>query len=239
MDSNELSRLLWQIHQVYARVNELKYQIQFAKHMLRLKTESLKQASDVVAERQASRQKFATIAVELESEANYVAEGLERRREQLDIAKSPREYDSLKLQIELDEAKSDRLTEEAIVALSHLEESEAALEEAQKIWRGCQTAWEMASNDCKTIEADALQKIQESLKSAGVLSERLPRDHASIVTRLVKDGNEPMAPIVDGVCCGYCQEGLPPDVVLKVREGKALCCLSCGKLLFIPAGDVS
>ena len=238
MDPNEISLVMRQIYQAFVRVNELNYQVQFAKHMLRLKTEKLEQAGEVVAARQASRQKLATIAHELESETSFVAEGLQRRRKQLDAAKSPREYDSLKLQIELDEVKSDRLTDETITALSHLEESETALEEAQKNWQACQNAWETARNDCESIETDALQKIQKALEDSKNLSKDLPKDHANILTRLFREGNEPLAPIVDDAYCGSCHEGLPPDAVLKVKEGMALCCFSCGKLLFFSNEDV-
>ena len=247
VDPNEISQSLHQIYQAFMHVNELNYQIQFAKHMLRLKSEKLEHASEVLAERQASRQELATIARELESKTSLVSEGLQRRRRQLDGAKSPREYDSLKLQIELDEANSDRLTDETLIALSRLEESEAALEEAQKVWQDCRNAWETASKDCQSIETDALQKIQKALEVSKNLSKELPRDHANIIARFLKAGNdlivkagdEPIAPIIDDVYCGSCHEGLPPDVVLKVKEGMALCCFSCGKLLFIPNGDVS
>ena len=239
MDSKEISRSMNQVYHAFLRVNELNYQIQRAKHTLRLKTERLTEASAVLAERQASYDKFALVAQELERETEFVAENLRRRREQLNAAKSSREYDSLKLQIEMDEAKSDRLTDETISALSNLEESEVALADAKKAWQDRQTVWETATKEFKSIEAEGRRNIQKTLEDARILTADLPKDHANAIARNLKNGNEPIAPVVDDAYCGACNEGLPPDVVLKIKEGAALCCYSCGKLLFIPDGDVS
>ena len=233
MNAKEVSQIMNQIHQAFLRINELNYRIQRARHEVVIKAEGLKKAENLLTERQASHQKLEIVAQELEHEADFVSRGLKRRREQLNVAKSAREYDSLKLQIEMDEAKSNRLTDETIVALSNLEKSEIELAEIQKRYKDDLTAWETANKEFHLTEAETLQEIQKTLERSKKLSENLPMEHGSIIARLVNDGNEPLAPIIDDLYCGSCNEGLPPEVVLNVKEGSALCCASCGRLLFI------
>ncbi len=239
MDANEISRLMNQLYLTLERVNELRYQIERAERVASVKEVALKNAIGVYEKQSALKQKLTVAAQTLEREATQVAETLNRRREQLDSAKSDREYEALKLQIGMDEAKNDRLADETLTALSELEEADTVLNKFRQNVQECDNALELAKNSLKTIRRASEKEILETETRAKDIIGSLPREYVGFCSRLAHKEDGPIAPVVDKDYCGACNQSLPPDVVLKVSSGVATCCTSCGKLLFIPESSDS
>ncbi|MGI6401207.1 MAG: zinc ribbon domain-containing protein [Thermoguttaceae bacterium] len=239
MDSKKIMLLMNRLYQARQGVQEQQYQIERAHHLFKLKASALKKAKEEFEESLAAKHKLSVAALELENEAARVSERLKKRREQMNSAKSNREYESIKLQVELDEAKNDRLVEETLEAISALEDATAVYDERQKVAKERQNDFETTQAESNTAESDAQSKIQDLQASIEKLVASLPGELHSIYNRLASERDDPIAPVVDNKYCGACNAELPPALVIKVRSGGASCCTTCGSLLFIPMQEES
>lgn len=236
MTGKEVSLLMDELHRIHRQIGDINHRAKRLKQTLLGLTAELESAKASVKEKNDVKQKLLLDVKEKERDAALGAQNLQRRQEQLNMAKSDREYQTIKLQIELESKKSDSLADAALVALSavdkadeEIKSSEKAVELAQEKLRSFKSK---LAEETPVLKAD-MERTTGRLRDA---ESRLPHEFAGLYASCVKKygGQESLAPIVDDVYCGSCNIQIPLDDVLKIQSGSPFCCFSCGRLLFMP-----
>lgn len=240
MDGKEIAALIDELHRIHRTLAELNYRLQRGRRAIAAGVAAQKKAADALAARRAEKQNLLLAAKEKERESDAAAQELERRRAQLDAAKSNREYESIQIQIESIAYKNDELAEAAFEALTAAEEFDAEVERAETELKETSELLEKARNAAAEAEPKLIADVERTQGRLRETEGRLPRDWAGLYARLVKDfgGEETFAPLTGEGYCGSCRRRLPVETVAKVCGGAALVCPACGRLLYMAEGFV-
>ena len=125
MTGIEIAQLMDELHRIHRQIVDINYRERKLKRSVAIGQEQVNVAKKELESKRDVRQTALLDANEKEREAARVAQELERRREQLNLAKSDREYEALKIQIQLEERKNDSLADltlEALAAVDAIDE---------------------------------------------------------------------------------------------------------------------
>lgn len=153
----------------------------------------------------------------------------------LNEAKSNREYDIIKGQMDADAMANSVLEDEILEALESVDAADAQLQSLKK-------DLEEATQKKKSIEDDVakarpgleanLAAARESLKAAEAI---MPAKHKEQYRRLVSaHGAGALSPIDDG-CCTNCYGMLSPQERVQLNTEQVIFCRACGRIMFNPA----
>ena len=132
MTGKEVSLLMDELHRIHRQIGDINHRAKRLKQTLLGLTAELESAKASVKEKNDVKQKLLLDVKEKEREAALGAQNLQRRQEQLNMAKSDREYQTIKLQIELESKKSDSLADAALVALSAVDKADEEIKSSEK-----------------------------------------------------------------------------------------------------------
>ncbi|MBP5623172.1 MAG: hypothetical protein J6X44_14290, partial [Thermoguttaceae bacterium] len=231
MTGKEIAQLMDELHRIHRQIVDINFCEQKLKRSFAFSRGQVDTARKGLEFKQDAKQKALLDVNEKEREAARVAQELERRKEQLDLAKSDREYEALKIQIQLEERKNDSLADlalEALVAVDEIDEevklAELKLKEAEAVLKKAKLACE---ESFPKLAAD-LERTRQRLREA---ESRLPREWSGKYARCVSDfgGEDAIAPLSNGGYCGSCNCQIPIETVMDVCSGSAICCSSCGR----------
>ena len=169
-----------------------------------------------------------------EREAEEATNDLERRRAQRDAASSRREYDSLQMQIELDEKKCDRLADDALAALEVVDQLDAQVDALRVQIADAKEAASLAQDAAVKQTEESNSRIAEVEARVAALEDSMPLAlHVAYnqVTAIF-GADDAIAALDDDDYCGACHQGQPVDVSFKTRAGTPTTCASCGRLLY-------
>lgn len=159
---------------------------------------------------------------------------IEDLRRKLNTCGSNREYQALLEQIAADEMAKSVLEDEILESLGKIDEYQAAIKECQdKLAKGKE---ELAKTQTAVREQQGLlqgdvDRLEAELKKA---EELLPPDFRDAYHRVVKSrGSDAMAQ-VEGESCSGCFQRITPNTINALAMGRAVFCLSCGRLLYLP-----
>lgn len=148
-------------------------------------------------------------------------------------AKSNREYQTLKDQIEADEQANSVLSDEILEMLEEIDvdreklitlkkQHELIVADAQNVRERLEERQAIVAKDLQRVLAE-LEATEKNV--SGDLREKYFRMVAS-------QGENAMAPL-EGNCCGGCNTMLSPQTVNTVQMGKPIPCTSCGVILYL------
>ncbi|MBR4751958.1 MAG: hypothetical protein IK077_09375 [Thermoguttaceae bacterium] len=238
MTGIEIAQLMDELHRIHRQIVDINYRERKLKRSVALGQEQVNVARKELESKRDAKQIALLDANEKEREAARVAQELERRREQLNLAKSDREFEALKIQIQLEERKNDSLADltlEALAAVDAIDEeiksAELKIREAEGVLN---KAKDSHDQNAPKLAAD-LEHTRQRLREA---ESKLPRGLSGIYSRCVSDfgGEDALAPLSSGGYCGSCNCQIPIETVMDVCSGSAICCSACGRLLYMPEG---
>ncbi|MEX0715148.1 MAG: hypothetical protein WD066_01105 [Planctomycetaceae bacterium] len=158
-------------------------------------------------------------------------------RAKLNAASSNREYDILRSQIDADTMANSVLEDEILEGLEKVDakqrelgrkkvELETARRERQRLAEEVEAAQVGLQGDLERLEAEV--KEAERILPATILDgyRRLVQAHGAAALAAVKEG-----------VCTACNMSLLPQSRVELNSGKTLFCKSCGRLLYLPAGE--
>lgn len=223
---------LQKLHRLHLRRREFQErlergpaQIEARRRFTATKQEELKALGDqLLAQKKAADQKN----LQLKTNESKIAE----LRAKLNAAKSNREFDIIKGQIEADTMANSVLEDEILDALDKIDRAKAAVGRLEEVVR-------LAQDEEKRIEqavADAepqLRKEVETLDAAIRDAESaVPGKVLTDYRRLVHAyGADALAPAEKGTCTS-CYVDLSPQIRVEVNAGKGVLCHNCGRLLY-------
>lgn len=233
MESNDISQTLNQIDASWRQIHDFEYRVERAKSLANHKATEYETIKETLEKSRIERAKRAGEVGEFEREVDSLTKKLHLRKEQLDAAKSNREYETLKQQVERLEKENDRLADVTLLAIEGLERVDSDLKALELRAREKLGEVEKSKRNLDSIGSRALAEVRMLRARLQKMVERLPREYAAAYAKLVKEGEDPVAALIDDNYCGSCNQKLPPDLVLKLRSAGGALCQSCGKLLFI------
>lgn len=90
-----------------------------------------------------------------------------------------------------------------------------------------------AAADISAAQPGLQSRLAELNKAVANAEARLPENVIVPYRRLAQAYGAAALAEVDGTTCTSCYVSLPPQMVVQVREGQALFCKTCGRLLYM------
>ena len=234
--SMNISELMVTLHRYHRQLTELRYRLKKGEQLIEYNKTRLGTAQQELEKRTAEQTRMRLAAKENETRLKTFEEGLKKRRTQLGEAKTNKEHQALKDQIEQDEKTGSTLADEVLAALDEVDKFTPTVDEArkeverlEKLIAEAQTEYDQ---ERPVIEADIVTYSGRLAKQ----EEDLPLPFEEPYRRLVEKlgGEEAMAPIVNGNYCGHCNTLIPIHFVADICNGRPFTCQACGRLLYVP-----
>jgi len=159
-----------------------------------------------------------------------------RRKQQLQEAKTNKEYQALQIQIQTDEAARNVLDDEALEAMEKADRFtqnfppvEAEVKKAQELY---ETTKKKFLAEKPHIESE-IADYTEQLKTEEV---KLPKEYRDVYDRLIRSvgGANALAVVEGQKFCGGCNHQIPVNSLAQILAKKPMTCSSCARLLYVP-----
>lgn len=234
----DIALLMAEIHHIQRQLSELKSRLHRGPKMIQIQKDAVDRFRARLEQVRSEHHQLAQSAKYKEEQLAQNEATLNRRKSQMQEAKTNKEFLALKMQVEADEAVNSSLADEAIAAMETAEEFAPNISAVEK---ELQTANEMlaktqivTAEDSPMIEAD-IARCSALLTAS---EQYLPQGFREIYTRLAHSmgGEQALAQIDDQKYCGGCRHLIPIHFIAQVLHGKPVTCKSCGRLLYIPEG---
>jgi predicted nucleic acid-binding Zn-ribbon protein len=235
---NNIAPLMAEIHQIQRQLSDLHSRLYRGPKMIQVQKDAAERIHVRLEQVKAEHRQLVQAAKFKEEQLAQSEAALNRRKSQMQEAKTNKEFQALKLQVEIDETANETLADEALCAMEKVEKfapniisMEQELQAANEMLAKTQAK---ITEELPTIEADVV-RCTARLKEA---EHNLPRDFRDIYLRLAKSmgGEQSMAQIYDQNFCGGCRQSIPINFIAQVLHSKPVTCKSCGRLLYIPEG---
>ena len=232
---NAIASLLAEIHHIQRRLSDLNARLARGPKMIQVQKST---ADRILLQREQVRAEHRLLSQAAKLKEDQLAQSeaaLTRRKTQMQEAKTNKEFEALKLQVQADEATNGLLADETFLAMDkaekfmpnitaveqELQTANAMLQKTQATVAGEQPAIEVDMAQCAARLKDTEQK--------------LPPAFREIYSRLAKSmgGEQSLAQIYDQKFCGGCRQLIPINFIAQVLHGKPVTCKSCGRLLYM------
>ena len=230
-----IAPILAEIHHIQRQLSDLNSRLTRGPKMIQVHKNSAERILAQLANVQAEYRQLSQATKFKEEQLAQSEAALNRRKSQMQEAKTNKEFLALKLQVEADEASNGVLADETLLAMDKAEKFapnivavEQELQAANEMLKKTQT---IVAEELPTIEADIVQ-CSARLKDA---EQKIPSDFREIYFRLSRSmgGEQSMAQIYEQKFCGGCRQLIPINFIAQVLHGKPVTCKSCGRLLYM------
>jgi len=235
---NDIAPLMAEIHHIQRQLTDLNSRLQRGPKMIQVQKDATERILTRLEQARAEYHQLSQSAKLKEEQLAQSETALNRRKLQMQEAKTNKEFLAFKMQVEVDDAANSSLADEALDALDKAEKFapiinsvEEELNAANAMLAKTQT---MIAEESPTIEADIV-RCSARLEEA---EQKLPREFREIYIRLARSmgGEQALAQINDQKFCGGCRQSIPIQFIAQVLHGKPVTCKSCGCLLYTPEG---
>lgn len=236
MSTSDISRLMNQLSIVHTQIGELRRRVQRLQDIVERCAIVLDSSKNALKEKLKVKSELLLLISQKERESEAALQEVTRRKEQLNLAKSNREYEALKLQIQIEEKKNDELADSTLLALGEVDGVEEAVKLAEEDVKKAEENLKKSRENLAVFSPALESDIEKALVRLHEAESNLPHDWAGVYSRCVSrfGGEEALSRLVDGEYCDSCNTQLPLDFVAQVQAGKGITCPSCGRLLYNP-----
>jgi len=194
------------------------------------------------AKRDALRKKMkdlATLEAGLESEAESIEARINHLREQMNSARTNKEYVTFQSELSTFKAEKDKIETDALTKLGEVDtvREELARTEAETAER--EKIREVAVKDVEARQKEIGSRLDELESDRRKAASEVDQEAMAIYRDFWENDDEPMAEIIEEdrrrheYCCGECNMSLPVQAVNRVLgTGTVTTCSSCGRILF-------
>lgn len=234
---------LLRLHKVDRRLRELRSRLASAERYLKLQEQQL---ADLTRRRDAiaaqSRQLQATVSND-ENEMATLDERIAKLRDQLNNAKTSKEYSAFLTEINTFKADKGQIEERALESMTRLDELKASLAQIDGEIDERKAIRDVAKADLRQREHDAKEQLERLITERSEAAREVPRDALAVfdsIAARIEPNEDVMAPIEEHsrrsmeYACGGCQTMLPVELVSRLLgKGDLTRCVSCGSILFM------
>ncbi len=177
----------------------------------------------------------------LENEANAVEERVTHLREQMNSAKTNKEYSAFLVEVNTLKADKSKLEEEAIKQFDIIDGLKNELEELEEKLAEQNRIKEIADKELAQREAEVADQLAQVTEKRARAAEQVPVDALAIFEKLIETADgEPMAKVVQEdprrmeYICDGCYIQIPPELVNRLFTTDTLIrCSTCTRILYL------
>ncbi|MGE5193362.1 MAG: zinc ribbon domain-containing protein [Deltaproteobacteria bacterium] len=151
----------------------------------------------------------------------------------LNQAASNREFDIIRQQIDADAMANSVLEDEILDALEKVDAAQIAIKKLEEEVAQAKVDETRVAAEIAAAQPGFEARLAELRKAITNAEARLPENMVVPYRRLVQAHGAGALAEVDGNTCSSCYVSLPPPMVMQVRDGQALFCKTCGRLLYM------
>ena len=145
---------------------------------------------------------------------------------------NPRELASLQTEVGYLERHQERLEDEMLEAMIHLEEQETELRTQQERLEQVTAGWEAAQTSLETERAELEAQVKQLKAQRSAVQGKLQGEELSVYDELRRRKEGLAVVLLQGQACGGCGLRLPTSMVQQARQVENLqFCPSCGRIL--------
>jgi uncharacterized protein len=155
-------------------------------------------------------------------------------RRKLNAAASNREYQLLLEQIAADDMANSVLADEALELMEKIDNFQNTVAEAEATLAAAKHKADEVRAEVAKVEPALLDDIARLEVELRQSEETLPNDIRNMYNRIVRQKGEDALAIIEGQCCGGCNQQIPLNTCNMVMLGQPVGCKTCGRLLYLP-----
>jgi predicted nucleic acid-binding Zn-ribbon protein len=224
---------LAELHRLLLDSKELQDQMERGPRQLKVRQQTIVQKqADLEAQRQrhkALRMNADQRSLQLKSNETKIAD----LKVKLNQAASNREFDIIRAQIEADTVANSVLEDEILDALEKVDAAQIDIKRLEEELARAKADETRAAADVSAAQPGLQSRLAELSKAIANAEARLPENVIVPYRRLAQAYGAAALAEVDGTTCTSCYVSLPPQMVVQVRDGQALFCKTCGRLLYM------
>lgn len=233
---------LVRVYRVDKQLRDLRSRLHAAERFLKDQDSELGQLDARRASLEAQLRQTEAASLERESEAARLQARVDQLREQMNSAKTNKEYKAFLTEVNTFKADKERVDEEGLELLTKVDELKAAVAELDARRAERSKVRGVAASD-RDQRADEIKgRVRELEVEREKLAGEVPPDVLGQYEALVRQlEDEAMAPIEEldrkrhEYSCGACMMSIPVETVSELLTGgdKISRCVSCGCILYI------
>ncbi|MFG0331678.1 MAG: zinc ribbon domain-containing protein [Phycisphaerales bacterium] len=232
---------LVKLYRVEQQIRALRGRVDNAERYLKAQTRQVDELRSRREARESQARQLGAAAANVENEANAAEERIVKLREQMNSAKTNKEYTALRTELSTIRLQKDKLESQALEEMSRVDEVKAELHEIAAQIAEREKIRQVAEAQLKERRdeiADKLAELEASRRDAakGIPSETL-RDFEQLTEW---NEGEAMAEVVEQdrrrmeYSCGACNMTLPIEKLnALLTHGAVTICPSCRRILYV------
>lgn len=239
----DVTQRVLRVYQLDRQLTGLQARLKTAERFL---AEQSKQLQALETRRQAmsvqSKQIAAAVANQ-ETEIQGIDARIEHIREQMNQARTNKEYKAYLTEVNTLKADRSKVEEEALGRMAKSDELKSQLEALGAQHAERERMRNVAETDCKARKAEIAERLAELTSERSKAAADVPPDVLAHYERLYElREDDAMAPVEitdrkrHEYNCGACMMSLPMEVSISLLGGKLTMCSNCQCILFLPAG---
>lgn len=235
------SRLL-RVYQLDRQLAGLQSRLRAAERFL---VEQTKQLAILETRRAALLLQTKQIAASVGNQENDIRsteERLEHLREQMNNARTNKEYKAFLAEVNLLKADKAKVEEEALGQMAKADELKTQIVQLDNQHTERQKMQQVAKTECATRKAEIAERLEQLTKERAKAAGEVPGDVLTHYARLFELREEDaMAPVEvtdrkrHEYNCGACMMSLPMETSISLLGGKLTMCSNCQCILYLPA----
>ena len=232
--SNIGTSVLRVLHRVHRQLTDLRERLNRGPRQVRAAETHVQHCESQLAAAKAESKAIRMAADQKQLQLKSSEDKVKDLRRKLNAATSNREYQLLLEQIAADDMTNSVLADEILELLEKIDDSQKNIHDvdaglaAAKL-KAAEVRGEVAKGE-PSLRAD-IARLEAELRQSEAT---LPRDIRDLYNRIVRQKGEDALAIIEGQCCGGCNQQIPLNACNMVMLGQPVGCKTCGRLLYLP-----
>jgi hypothetical protein len=231
---HELFLVDQQVRGLESRLDGARSQVKVQQTKIEKLNQQIKEASEQLKQLQAASKSW-------ENEANAVEARIAKLRDQMNTAKTNKEYSAFLVEVNTLKVEKGKHEEKALEVMGQTEKQQALLTDLQAKLAEQQKIKTHADAELEKGTAEVAQRLGEVKAQRDAAAAKVPPEALAIFNKLADDmEGEAMAPVVQDdprhleYSCGGCYMSIPAEKYNQLfKFDKLVHCPSCGRILYL------
>jgi predicted nucleic acid-binding Zn-ribbon protein len=225
--------ILREIHRLRAHAQDLQSRIDLAPKKLTAQQSAVAKCEEELRQGQDAIKKLKVGIHEHEVSVKSVHQQIKRHEQQLNDITSKKEYDALKAEIGSELAKIGKLEDEALEAMSELEERTARLPALEAAVQEAKAEYAEFERDYQARVDSWVQQRDEVVRQIAEAEATLPSNIRQHYDRIIKAMGADALAAVEGKNCTACYTEITAQLAHNLQMQQFVMCRSCGRILYL------
>lgn len=237
----DITARLLRVYQLDRQLDGLQSRLKAAERFLNGQEQQLTDVESQRAALETQVKQITASVANLETEMKGIDDRMEHMREQMNQARTNKEYKTFLTEVNTLKADKTKLEEQALAQMAKSDELKGQLEELDKQRSERKKVRGVAKTERDTRKNEIAGRLEELKTEREKAAAEVPDDVLSQYDRLYELRDEDaMAPVEIAdrkrheYNCGACMMSLPMEVSISLLGGKLTFCSNCQCILFLP-----